>query len=43
MMDLDFLSISSSDRAGLSSVWTTGSGFTVNKKTVIPNHYVVAH
>ena len=26
---LDFLSISSSDRAGFSIVWTTGSGFTV--------------
>lgn len=33
MMDLDFLSTSSSDRAGLSGVWT-GSGFTVDVKTL---------
>ena len=32
MMDLDFLSISSSDRAGLCRVCTTGPGFTVNVK-----------
>lgn len=34
MMDFDFLSTSSSDRAGLSGVWT-GSDFTVGVKTTV--------